>query len=95
MQLQDLNEELTDALGLEPGRGVLISAVEPNSPADHVGIERGLVIYRVGKHDVNSVKDVENLLGRAGSGTSVDLVVGVVRAGGAGQRVETVTVAAR
>src|ERR1700719_783877 len=35
MQLQDLNEELTDALGLEPGRGVLISAVEPNSPADH------------------------------------------------------------
>ena len=95
MQLQDLNEELTDALGLEPGRGVLISAVEPNSPADHVGIERGLVIYRVGKHDVNSVKDVENLLGRAGSGTSVDFVVGVVRADGAGQRVETVTMAAR
>jgi len=95
MQLQDLNEELTDALGLEPGRGVLISAVEPNSPADHVGIERGLVIYRVGKHDVNSVKDVENLLGRAGSDTSVNFVVGVVRADEAGQRVETVTMAAR
>ncbi len=95
MQLQDLNEELTDALGYEPGRGVLISAVEPNSPADQAGIERGLVIYRVGKHDVNSVKDVENLLGRDGSGTSVDFIVGVVRAGGAGQRVETVTLAAR
>jgi serine protease Do len=95
MQLQDLNEELTDALGLEPERGVLISAIEPNSPADHVGIERGLVIYRVGKHDVNSMKDVENLLGRAGSGTSVDFVVGVVRADGAGQRVENVTMAAR
>src|SRR6267378_601253 len=95
IQLQDLNEELTDALGYEPGRGVLISAVEPNSPADQAGIERGLVIYRVGKHDVNSIKDVENLLGRAGSGTSVDFAVGVVRAGGAGQRVETVTLAAR
>jgi len=95
IQLQDLNEELTDALGYEPGRGVLISAVEPNSPADQAGIERGLVIYRVGKHDVNSIKDVENLLGRAGSGTSVDFSVGVVRAGGAGQRVETVTLAAR
>jgi len=95
MQLQDLNEELTDALGYEPGRGVLISAVEPNSPADQAGIERGLVIYRVGKHDVNSIKDVENLLGRANSGTSVDFAVGVVRAGGAGQRVETVTLAAR
>ena len=95
MQLQDLNEELTDALGYQPGRGVLISAVEPNSPADQAGIERGLVIYRVGKHDVNSVRDVENLLGRASSGTSVDFAVGVIRAGGAGQRVESVTLAAR
>ena len=95
MQLQDLNEELTDALGYEPGRGVLISAVEPNSPADQAGIERGLVIYRVSKHDVSSIKDVENLLGRANSGTSVDFAVGVVRAGGAEQRVETVTLAAR
>ena len=95
MQLQDLNEELTDALGYEPGRGVLISAVEPNSPADQAGIEGGLVIYRVGKHDVSSIKDVENLLGRANSGTSVDFAVGVVRAGGTGQRVETVTLAAR
>src|SRR6266550_2622273 len=95
MQLQDLNEELTDALGYEPGRGVLISAVEPNSPADQAGIERGLVIYRVGKHDVNSARDVENLLGRANSGTSVDFAVGVMRAGGAGKRLETVTLAAR
>ena len=94
MQLQDLNEELTDALGYEPGQGVLISGVEPNSPADQAGIERGVVIYRVGKHDVNSVKDIENLLGRASSGTSVDFTVGVVRAGGAGKRLETVTLAA-
>jgi serine protease Do len=95
MQLQDLNEELTDALGYEPGRGVLISAVEPDSPAEDAGIQRGLVIYRVGKHDVNSVKDVENLLGRAKSGTNVDFTVGVVRAGGGGQRVETVSLTTR
>src|SRR3989440_3646379 len=95
MQLQDLNEELTDALGYEPGRGVLISAVEAGSPADEAGIQRGLVIYRVGKHDVNSVKDVENLLGRANSETKVDFAVGVIRAGGSGQRVETVTLSAR
>jgi serine protease Do len=94
MQLQDLNEELTDALGYQPGRGVLISAVEPNSPADQAGIERGLVIYQIGQRSVNSVKEVENLLGRARTGTSVDFAVGVIRASG-GQRVETVTLAAR
>src|SRR6266568_2165704 len=95
MQLQDLTPELVDALGYAPGHGVLVSAVEPDSPADEAGIQRGLVIYRVGKYDVNSVKDVENLLGRASSGTSVDFTVGVVRAGGAGKRLETVTLAAR
>jgi len=95
MQLQDLTEELSQALGYIPGRGVLVSAVEPESPADQAGIERGLVIYRVGRHEVNSAKQVENLLSRASSGTSVDFAVGVVRSDGAGQRIETVTLAAR
>jgi len=94
MQLQDLSDDLTRALGYQPGRGVLISSVESDSPADEAGIERGLVIYKIGKRDVNSVKDVETLLSRASSGTSVDFTVGIVRATGA-QRVETVTLAAR
>ena len=94
MQLQDLSPDLTQALGYQPGRGVLISSVESDSPADEVGIERGLVIYKVGTRDVNSVKEVEALLNRVSSGTSVDFVVGVVRSNGA-QRVETVTLAAR
>ena len=95
IQLQDLTAELTDALGYQPRRGVLISAVEANSPAEQAGIERGLVIYRIGKHEVNSVKEAESLLAQASSGTSVDFLVGIVRAGGGGQRLETVTLAAR
>jgi serine protease Do len=95
MQLQDLSDQLADALGYARGRGVLVAAVEADSPADEAGLQRGLVLYRIGKHDVNSVKDAERLLSRASSGTSVDLVVGVVRGDGSGQRIETVTLAAR
>ena len=95
IQLQDLTEELTSALGYTPDRGVLVSGVEANSPAAEAGIERGLVIYRVGKYDVNSVKQVENLLSRAGTGTKVDFAIGIVRGDGSGQRIETVTLAAR
>jgi serine protease Do len=95
MQLQDLTEELTDALGYARGHGVLITAVEPDSPADQAGLERGLVIYRLGQSDVNSVKQVEDLLRPGRSGTSVELVVGVIRADGQARRVETVTLAAR
>jgi len=94
MQLQDLTPELTDALGYASGKGVLVSAVEPGSPAESIGIERGLVIYRVGKYDVRSVAQVEKLLTRASLGTSVDFTVGIVRSSGS-QRVETVTLKAR
>jgi serine protease Do len=93
MQLQDLSEELTDALGLLR-RGVLISAVEPDSPADEGGLQRGLVIYRVGRHDVNSVRAIEQLLARARSGSVVDFTVGIARSDGARQ-IQTVTLTAR
>jgi serine protease Do len=95
MQLQDLSEELSDALGYAQGRGVLITAVEPGSPADLAGIERGLLIYRIGKFNVNSVKQIEDLLHQVRSGVNVKFTVGVISAGGQGQRVASLTMAAR
>jgi serine protease Do len=95
MQLQNLTPDLTDALGYAPGKGVLISAVEPDSPADRVGIQRGLVIYRIGKYNVTSVKQVESLLSRASSGSEVEFTVGIVKANGGGQAMETVPLTAR
>jgi len=94
MQLQDLTAELTDAFGLLRGRGVLVSAVEPGSPAAEIGIDRGLVIYRLGRRDVNSVKSVENLLAHVQSGMTVDFTVGLARSDGARQ-IQTVSLTAR
>src|SRR6059058_5800095 len=82
MQLQNLSQELSDALGYARGRGVLIAAVEPGSPADEAGAERGLVIYRVGKYEVSSVKEVEELLRSVDSGADVEFTVGVIGAEG-------------
>ena len=95
MQLQDLSGELSSALGYVQGRGVLITAVEPDSPADEAGIERGLVIYRVGQSDVNSVKQIENVLGRVQSGANVTFTVGVIRARGEDHQLAALTLAAR
>jgi serine protease Do len=94
MQLQDLTTELTDAFGLIRGRGVLVSAVEPGSPAAEIGIERGLVIYRLGRRDVNSVKSVEILLARVQSGMTVDFTIGLARSDGERQ-IQTVSLTAR
>ena len=95
LELQNLTPDLTDALGYVQGRGVLVSAVEPDSPADRAGIQRGLVVYRVGRYNVSSIKQLEGLLARVESGTSVDFTVGIVRANGQGQQVETVPLTAR
>jgi serine protease Do len=95
IQLQNLTPDLTDALGYAAGKGVLITAVEPDSPADRAGIQRGLVVYRIGKYNVTSVKQAENLLARAGSGSEVDFTVGIIRANGGGQAMETVPLTAR
>ena len=95
MQLQNLTPDLTDALGYVRGRGVLVSAVEPDSPADRAGIQRGLVIYRVGRYNVTSVKQLDGLLARADSGATVEFTVGIIRANGQGQQLETVPLTAR
>jgi serine protease Do len=95
MQLQNLSQELSDALGYARGRGVLITAVEPGSPADEAGIDRGMVVYRVGKSDVTSVQQIEALLASVQSGSNVNFTVGVLRAGGQSRELGAVSLTAR
>ncbi|HZS18010.1 MAG TPA: trypsin-like peptidase domain-containing protein [Candidatus Udaeobacter sp.] len=95
LQLQDLTQELSDALGYLRGRGVLITAVEPGSPADVAGLQRGLVIYRAGKSETNSVKQLEELLETVQSGTEVGFMVGVLHPRGQNQQLATVRMMAR
>jgi len=95
MQLQDLTQELSEALGYARGRGVLVAAVEPDSPAEEAGIERGLVIFRVGKSEVSSVRQVEELLRSAESGAAVEFIIGIIRAAGQNREVATVKLTAR
>ena len=94
LQLQDLSQELSDALGYPRG-GVVITAVEPRSPADEAGVERGLVIYHVGSSEVNSVTQIEKLLSSVQSGTIANFTIGAIRGSGRSQQVATVTMTAR
>jgi serine protease Do len=95
LQLQDLNQELSDALGYLRGRGVLITAVEPDSPADQAGLERGLVIYRAGNFETNSVKQVEEFLRGVQSGTKLEFTVGVIHPRGQNRQLATLSMTAR
>ena len=95
LQLQDLTQELSEALGYLRGRGVLITAIEPGSPADDAGLERGLVIYRAGNFETNSVKRLEELFRSVQSGTKLEFTVGVIRPRGQNRQLATLSMTAR
>lgn len=61
ISLQELDEDLQQVFGVE--RGVVISGVEPDSPADQAGLLRGDVITKVGSRRMQSINDVRNAIG--------------------------------
>ena len=95
IQLQNLSPELSEALGYLQGRGVLITAVEPDSPADAAGIKRGMVLYRINKSTAVSVKQVDEALRAVQSGATVEFTIGIVRARGENHELAAVTLKAR
>jgi serine protease Do len=95
MQLQNLSPELSDALGYLRGRGVLVTAVEPDSPADDAGITRGMVIYRINRSDVSSVSEVDDSLRSVESGAKVDFTIGVIHARGQNHELAALSLTAR
>ncbi|MGA3172596.1 MAG: trypsin-like peptidase domain-containing protein [Chthoniobacteraceae bacterium] len=83
LQLQDLTPDLSDALGVPGGQGVLVADVDDGGPAKDVGIRSGMVILKVGRYDVSSVGEAESLFSKASSGDEADLTVLITRRLGA------------
>jgi S1-C subfamily serine protease len=75
LQLQDLTADLSDALGVPGGQGVVVSDVDEDSSAHEVGIRSGMVIVKIGRFAVNSVGEAETLFSKASSGDQADLTV--------------------
>jgi Do/DeqQ family serine protease len=64
--VQNLTPDLRDQLGLPPNvRGVVISNLDPDSPAAQAGIQPGDVIESINRHSVNSVADFNRLAAEA------------------------------
>jgi serine protease Do len=73
--IQDVNPDLAGAMGLPTADGVLVSDVEPGSPADKGGIQRGDVILTVDGKKTNSSTQLRNLIAEAGANKKVELAI--------------------
>jgi serine protease Do len=73
VSIQEVNRELAKALKLPTTEGVLVSDVEPGSPAQKAGLKRGDLIVRLNGKPVRSTARLRNLVAAAGAGASVRL----------------------
>lgn len=75
----NLNPQIRQQLGLPPGvTGVVVTAVEPGSPAAEAGLRRGDVIQEVNRRAVSSVSECDRAVRQGGR----DAVVLLVNRGG-------------
>ncbi len=65
VQLEELNAELADKLGVHRGDGVLVADVMPNTPAAAAGVKEGDLITGFAGTAVHNPRDLRDLVERA------------------------------
>ncbi len=60
--VQDLTPELAERMRLDKAKGVLVTQVDPGSPADRAGIRRGDIITEVNRQEVEKIEDLGSVL---------------------------------
>jgi serine protease Do len=65
LSVQDLTPELADQLGLDEAKGVLVTQVEPGSPADEANLRSRDVIVEVDHGEIDDVADLRQRLAEA------------------------------
>lgn len=73
--LQELNEGIAAALGLDEAKGALIAQIEPGSPAASSGLQRGDVVRGFGGREVEDSRDFARFVGDSKIGSTIPLTV--------------------
>lgn len=75
LRVQNLTAELAEELGYEGEEGVVISEVEPDSPAAAAGLRPGMLISQANRKSVDSVEAFQEALTTSGNTQRVLLLV--------------------
>jgi len=73
--IQNVTPDLAEALGLKPGKGVLVGDVTPNSPAAKAGLQREDLIVAVDGRATNDMGRLRTVIATRGAGASVKVTL--------------------
>ncbi len=83
LSVLELTRETAERLGVQPGEGLYLQAVEPGSPADRSQLQRGYVLTAVEGQSAGEIRVLASLLTEKKKGDTVRLTVIVPRRLGA------------
>lgn len=75
VQIDQVNKELAESIGLGKAQGALIRGVESGSPADKAGIEAGDVITQFDGKTINKSSDLPHVVGESKPGKIASVTV--------------------
>ncbi|MCG3173324.1 MAG: Periplasmic pH-dependent serine endoprotease DegQ [Myxococcota bacterium] len=71
--IQGIDDDLAKALGLPDAEGVLVSSVDPGSPADKAGVKQGDVLRKLNGEKLESTSQLRNIVAALGPGKTAEL----------------------
>jgi len=75
LQLQEITPQMAQQRGVAEASGVMVVGVQPGSPAERAGLQRGDVIREVNRQAVQSVQEVRDALAKVDNQDAVVLLV--------------------
>ncbi|MCK4661522.1 MAG: Do family serine endopeptidase [Bacteroidales bacterium] len=73
--IMDINAKLAEELNIDKIEGVLVNNVLNNGAADNAGIEKGDLIIKIGKNNINTVSELLEQIGKFRPGDKVDITI--------------------
>ncbi|MGE0733880.1 MAG: DegQ family serine endoprotease [Alphaproteobacteria bacterium] len=75
VQIQTINEDIAQSLGLKKAEGALVAGISPNSPADKGGIQQGDVILKFDNKVVADMNRLPRIVAETEVNKEVDVLV--------------------
>ena len=75
VQIQPVDRDIADSLGMGEATGAIVAKVTPESPAERAGVEAGDVILKVGSERIAHMRDLPWLIAGLKPGAKAELTV--------------------